>query len=120
MKATKIGIWMDHQHAYLTPFTDPMNTATVEAATVHKSGSEHVKHHAEQNATNDFYKTLSGVVRDYERVLLFGPNRHKEEFYNRLRDDHHFAGIRFELKPAGKMTIHEQQEFVKQYFIKYN
>lgn len=120
MKATKIGIWLDHQHAYVTPFTsEPMSTATVHAGGVHSSGSEHVKHHVEQNASKEFYKTLSGIIKEYERVLLFGPNQPKEELCNILKADHHFADVRIEVKPAGKMSVHEQQAFVRNHFIKY-
>ncbi len=120
MKANRIGIWMDHRHAFITPFTiEPMSTMTVDSSHPYSSGSEHVIHHAQQNASKDFYKTLSNIIKDYDRVLLFGPNQPKEELCNTLRADHHFDHVRIDIKPAGKMSIREQQTFVQKHFMKY-
>lgn len=119
MKATKLGVWLDHHHAYLTPFTDPMTTTTLEADDVHKGKSEHLKHHAEQNVEHGFYKKLSNIIREYESVILFGPKESKNELFNRLTSDHHFSKVHLEVKQAGKMTVQEQQAFVKTHFTKY-
>ena len=121
--AKNLGIWMDHSSAHLIEFTtDPMETKTIESAFTHEvkeqsfSKGEHLMHNKEQHQESGFYKKLAEIIKGYEKVLLFGPTDAKTELYNILKADHHFEKIKIEVKPADKMTEHQQHAFVKEHF----
>src|SRR3954462_2000217 len=123
MKATRLGIWMDHQHALLTEFTtEPMKTTIV-----HNEFSVQAKHHSlnegesnmhtkEQHKLADYYKKLGETIRGYQEVILFGPTSAKNELLNGLKTDHRFEGVSIKIANADKMSEKELQSFVKKYF----
>lgn len=45
-------------------------------------------HNKEQQQRTSYYKKLSAVIKDYKRVLLFGPASAKVGLLNLLRKDH--------------------------------
>src|SRR5688572_2895519 len=123
MNATKIGIWMDHQHAFITEFTtDAMKDTTVVNDSIdvgkHKNfakGENHM-HTKEQHQQSDYYKKLSEIIKRYSDVLIFGPTSAKNELLNRLLSDHNFSGIKIDMKDADKMTDNQRHAFVRKYF----
>ncbi len=50
------------------------------------------------------------------KYSLFGPTNAKTELVNILKSDHHFDKVKIDVKPADKMTVNQQEEFVKEYF----
>ena len=78
--------------------------------------SEQMMHNKEQQLTGSYYKRIGEVIKNYEKVLLFGPTDAKNELNNLLKEDRHFDQIEIELKPADKMTPHEMETFVRAYF----
>jgi hypothetical protein len=124
MSATKIGIWMDHQHAFVTEFTiDPMkdtkvvNEHTDEGKNFAK-GENHM-HTKEQHQQLDYYKKLSGIIKNYSAVVLFGPTSAKDELFNKISTDHNFSAIKIEIKDADKMTDNQRHAFVRKYFMQH-
>ena len=123
MSATKIGIWMDHQHAFVTEFTtDPLQDTKVINDSIdvgkHKNfakGENHM-HTKEQHQQSDYYKKLAGIIRNYHTVVLFGPTSAKDELFNRLSADHNFSNVKIEMKEADKMTDNQRHAFVRKYF----
>jgi hypothetical protein len=120
-----LGIWMDHQNAYIMEFTtDPIETTTVESKFTHQEKEqtlhrgENLMHNKEQHEEADYYKELGEIIRNYNDVVLFGPTDAKVELLNVLRKDHHFADIVIEIKSADKMTENQQHAFVREYFSK--
>jgi hypothetical protein len=124
MKNTKdLGIWLDHANAYLTEFTaEPMHTTEIASTYTHEdkissmSKSEFLSHNKEQHEQASFYKKIAEVIAKYDRVVLFGPTDAKLELHNVLKAIHHLDHIIITTKNSDKMTEHEQQLFVRNYF----
>ena len=73
-------------------------------------------HHKEQHVQGKYYKEIGEAIQSYDNVLLFGPTEAKSELLNLIHKDPHFAHIKFEVKPADKMTEYQQYTFVRAYF----
>jgi hypothetical protein len=118
-----LGIWMDHSHAYLTEFTPGAAvTKTITSKFTHLQKeqslkkSEHLAHQKEKHQHSEYYKEIGKTIRQYARVLLFGPTDAKVELYNSLKTDHLFDPIQIEVKQADKMTEKEQHAFIGSHF----
>ena len=124
MKSTKhLGIWMDHSIAHLMELTnDNIVSNTIESEPIiqgkeqNLSRDESLLHNKEHNQLSGYFKKLSGVIRKYDEVILFGPTDAKNELLNLLKADHLFSKIKFEVKLTDKMTENQQHAFVKDYF----
>lgn len=124
MKTNKhMGIWMDHSTAHLMDAnTSPIVTKTITSGFTHsekerKLGkSEYSMHKDEQHKQHAYYKTLGEEIKNYNKVILFGPTQAKEELWNMLKDDHAFKQVRIFVKHADKMTENQQHAFVRDYF----
>ncbi len=124
MKKTRLlGVWMDHSSAHaMTYVNDSIITETIDSAFTHQekeatlSKSENMMHNKEQQQQGSYYKRVGEVIKNYEKVVIFGPTTAKNELANFLKEDHHFDEIEIEVKPADKMNEHEMQTFVKDYF----
>ncbi|MDO9615050.1 MAG: hypothetical protein Q7J86_11080 [Bacteroidota bacterium] len=123
MKTTKrLGIWMDHSTANLIEFTDDKTASSAVDAQVGEQDEplnardETMIQNKEQNELSDYFKRISEVIKDYDEVLLFGPTHAKDELNNILKEDHHFDGVKIEIKPADNMTENQQEAFVREHF----
>jgi hypothetical protein len=121
----KLGIWMDHSSANLMEFTDgEVEETVIDSEFTHEEKahsqmkSEHIMHNKEQQQQGAFYKKLGESIKNYDRVLLFGPTDAKLELFNTLKEDAHFTKIKIEVQQADKMTENQQHAFVKHYFSK--
>lgn len=120
----RLGIWMDHSDAHILRLVNnSIESSTIESKPESQTNEEDLYYkdeshmlNKEQNELSDYFKRLSEVIKDYDEVLLFGPTNAKTELLNVLKDDHHFDGVKIEVKPADKMTENQQQAFVKDYF----
>lgn len=123
--AKKLGIWMDHSIAYLMEFTsNPFEINTIESKFTYDkkmealAKSESLMHNKEQQQLSSYYKKLSEVIKDYKRVILFGPTNAKTELLAILSEDERFGKIKIEVKETDKMTANQKDAFVKSYFSK--
>lgn len=123
MNATKIGIWMDHEHAFVTEFTaDDMKSTRVlnESANADRnklsSRGENRTHTKERQLQSSYYNRLSEIMSRYENVVLFGPTTAKNELFNKFTSDPNHARIRLHIEDAGKMTQNQRHAFVRDYF----
>ena len=125
MKATKLGIWMDHEHAHLTEFTsEPMKTTTIGSKSTHQvkeqsihRGENHM-HTKDQHLESSYYKELSEIIKQYNEVILFGPTLAKKELFNFMSKDHLHEGQTITIQPADKMTENQMHAFVRKHFSK--
>ncbi|MEP7195923.1 MAG: hypothetical protein ABI851_05345 [Saprospiraceae bacterium] len=125
MKTEKrAGIWMDHSHAHLIEFSpEPMETKVIQSEFSHEdklkslSKSERGMHNKEQQQNHEYYHKLAQIILNFQEVVLFGPTDAKSELYNTIKENPLYAHIRIFLLPADKMTIHEEQNFVKDYYM---
>ncbi|MES2141012.1 MAG: hypothetical protein V4511_14995 [Bacteroidota bacterium] len=127
MTTTKksLGIWMDHSNAHLMEFTaDPIETKIVSSKFTQQEKenslgkSENVMHNKEQHQQAEYFKTLADVIKNYEKVILFGPTDAKVELFNVLKTDNRFSKTKIEVKQSDKMTENQKHAFVREYFSK--
>jgi len=122
-----LGIWMDHSSAHLIK----LEQERVETRVINSAFNHHVKdqtlersekemHHKENHEQLSFYKEIGEAILNYEGVLLFGPTAAKTELFNLLRKDHHFDKIKIDVEPADRMTVNQEQAFVRNYYEKRN
>ena len=119
----KLGIWMDHSIAYIMEFTsNPFEIKTIESKFTRLkkmkalAKGESLMHNKEQQHLSRYYEKLSEVIKDYKRVLLFGPTNAKVELFDILSEDERFMKIKIEIKETDKMTANQKDAFVKSYF----
>ncbi len=120
-----LGIWMDHASAHLMDSTGvTIETDIIASEFTHeeKAGSleksENLMHNKQQHEQATYYKQLGEVIANYDDVILFGATQAKTELYNILRTDHRFEKTRIEVKPTDRLTEHQQEAFVRDYFSK--
>lgn len=117
-----LGIWMDHEKAYLIDLHDKENTHTIvsnftfETKEAALSDSEKGMHNKRQQMHEAYYKEIAKAILNYNQVLLFGPTNAKAELHNFLNKDLHFKEIKIDVQPADKMTDNEKDAFVKNHF----
>ncbi|TDE30561.1 MULTISPECIES: hypothetical protein [Flavobacterium] len=124
MKTTKkLGIWMDHSMAHLMEFTSKhFEIETIESKlnnqekNTNSAKSENSNFSKEKKQLFDYYKKIGEAIKNYKRVILFGPTDAKIELFNFLSEDTRFLKIKFEIKDTDKMTENQQHSFVKEYF----
>lgn len=124
MKSIKrMGIWMDHSNAQLMELSgDSIKTSSIESLSkTHGIESsiihnENLIHKKEQYQVSEYFKRLSEIILDYDEVVLFGPTDAKNELFNLLKDDNHFEKKRIGVMNADKMSEHQQEAFVQEYF----
>jgi hypothetical protein len=128
MKNTNcLGIWMDHEHAHFIEYTvSPITMETIDSKftnlvredSIHKS--EKLMHEKEQHQNGEYFKIISEKIKHYTDVLLFGPTTAKNELFNLLRSNHLFDKIVIDVVQKDKMTEHQEQAFVRDFFHKKN
>lgn len=126
MKTTKkLGIWMDHSIAHLMEFTSKhFEIETIESKFTDKVKkqslvkSEKTMYNKEKGSLQDYYKKLGEAIKNYKRVILFGPTDAKTELFDLLSEDERFLKIKIEIKNTDKMTANQQHAFVNDYFSK--
>lgn len=126
MKASKkLGIWMDHSIAYIIEFTTMhFEIKTIESNFANELKnqslikSENLMHTKEEGLLLEYYKKISEVIKDYKRIILFGPTDAKIELFDLLSEDERFLKVKIEIKNTDRMTENQQYAFVNEYFSK--
>jgi hypothetical protein len=124
MKTTKkLGIWMDHSIAHLMEFTSKhFEIETIESKFTNReknkslTKSESLMDNKQKQQLSDYYKKIGEAIKNYKRVILFGPTDAKVELFDLLSEDERFLKIKIEIKNTDKMTENQQYEFVRAYF----
>lgn len=124
-QAKKLGIWMDHSIAYIMEFTsNPFEIKTIESKFTHEkkmealTKSESLMNNKEKQQLTSYYKKIGSVIKNYKRIILFGPTNAKVELFDILSEDEQFQKIKIEIKNTDKMTANQKNSFVKDYFSK--
>lgn len=124
MKTTKkLGIWMDHSMAHLMEFTSKhFEIETIESKLSRKEKIQSLVKSENSNFTKEnkkqfiYYKKIGEAIKNYKRVILFGPTDAKIKLFDLLSEDARFFEIKFEIKETDKMDKNQQHNFVKEYF----
>jgi hypothetical protein len=121
----KIGIWMDHSIAYLMEFTNnPFEIKTIESKfsidekKLKSSKISAILINKERHILYDYYNKIAEAIKNYKQIVLFGPSVAKMEFFDLLSEDERFMKIKFEIKETDKMSMHQQHDFILEYFAK--
>lgn len=103
------GIHLDSAHAIIIAAED--NEAaeyviheTVKADGGHSSGSEHTMNNSKQADSVKFFKSISGKLLNYDKLLIFGAGKSQEQFKNFLMEDAHFKSKEIAIESADTLT----------------
>ena len=114
---------MDHAQAHLIQFPEGLtDSQTITSKFTHEvkeqsiKGSEKLMHNKETHEQSEYYKSIAGLIRGYDDILLFGPTEAKNELFNLLREDHLFSKVKIIVHTSDKMNDQQQKAFVKDYF----
>ena len=130
-----IGVWLDHSKAHFidlskgpaiveTAFSDKESevrytgegsNGTLLGNNRATNNESHV-HNRAQEIMQEYYHVLSDRLKNYDDILLFGPTSAKDELYNKLNADKHFAGKNIRVEAADKLTENQMVAKVKSYF----
>ncbi len=123
MKQKVIGVYMDHAAARLMePGGNVVSSRVIKSSFTFEekeyalSKSENVMHNKEHHEQLSYYKEIASFLKEYERVLVFGPGTAKNELHNFMKEDHAFDGVQIDIHASDKIQADEQEEFVKEYF----
>jgi hypothetical protein len=119
----QIAVWMDHSKAQLMEYkNDTIIDNSILSDFTHEDkidimgkGEKHM-HNKEQHEQSEYYKKLSGIIKNYNEVLLFGPTEAKKELLNIIKADPLLKNIKIEIKHSDKMTDNQIHAFVREYF----
>lgn len=119
----KLGIWMDHSFVHLMEFTSKnFEIETIESTFptnkkhMHFAKCENLILEKDQKQLYNYYKKIGETIKNYKRVILFGPSDAKVELFDLLSEDDRFLKIEFEIMHTDKMTVNQQHNFIKEYF----
>jgi hypothetical protein len=122
----RIGVYLDHASASAIGFhnndftTHNIVSKFTHAQKIHSLGkSENLMHHQEQHEQAEYYHEIAAIIKPYKEIVLFGPTTAKEELHNVLVADHAFAKTEIKVKQTDKLSVHEQQGFIRDYFSKH-
>lgn len=131
----KVGVWLDHSQAHFIDFTK--GSASIETAYSDKetqvrfagehgtgtqmgnnrsTNSEHHQHNREQENMHEYYNMLAGRLKNYDDIFLFGSTTAKDELYNKLKVDKHFAEKSITVKPADHLTENQMVAEARKFF----
>ena len=123
-KIKQLAIYMDFSNAYLMELTNKMIVSRNIEFENNKKGQEDslnrialLSHsNAEHHLQSAYYIEISNIIRNYNQVVLFGPNDAKNELFRLLEFDHNFDNIKIQNVNTDTMTQNQIHDFVKEYF----
>ena len=82
----------------------------------HGGGSEHSLNNAKHSDSLKHFKTLAGVLLNYDEILVFGPGKSQEQFQNYLHEDVRFKSKQITIDSAEQLTDPQMIAKVRDYF----
>jgi stalled ribosome rescue protein Dom34 len=116
------GVWLDTQKAMIITNTlaDGSKDYTIQdkikAAEQQGGGSEHSMNNARQSANLKYFKSVSGLLINFDEILIFGPGKSQEQFQNYLREDAHFKSKQISIDSAEQLTDPQVIAKVRDFF----
>ncbi len=118
-----MGVWMDHAAAHLMDFDgDVVDQPTVASAFTRQvmeaslQKGERLMHNREKRNELAYFKQIMAVLKEYHKILLFGPTDAKMQLANLLKQDMHFNNKTVTVRDAGKLTEHQEHAYVRDFF----
>ncbi len=109
---TKIGVYLDEKIAYLLERKNEEKVITIIEA--EDEGENFVMRPQRKN--HAFFKKVFELVRDFDRVFLYGPEGAKRELLNRIRAE---QGLQIEILNGNreeKVSDTQKYQFISEYF----
>lgn len=106
----KAGVWLDSQTAFIIDnISDKTNNDysiqhKVKGNASQGGGSEHSMNNAKQSDNIKYYKSISTLLLKYDEILLFGPGKAQEQFFNYLKDDAQFKSKQMTITNTQQLT----------------
>lgn len=114
------GIWMDNNKACVITRDSAGNEftilQTIKADDSRGGGSEHSMNNAKQGNSAKFYKSISALLQNYDKLLIFGPGKAQEQFKNHLEADAQFAKKNISIDSADQLTEPQMIAQVREFF----
>lgn len=114
------GIWMDNNKATIVARDSTSNkyqiVQTIKSEEQRGSGSEHSMNNAKQGANVKFFKSISGILIDFDKLLIFGPGKSQEQFKNYLETDAQFNKKDITIDTADQLTEPQMIAQVREFF----
>ena len=129
-KITKqIGLCMDHSQAHFIDINkgaviierlhehfDGETAIGTKLGATRATNSEHHKHNIAREIKAEYYKVLADRLKAYDDIYLFGPTVAKDELYNKLVADKHFAEKNIRVESSDKLTENQMVAKVRNFF----
>jgi hypothetical protein len=134
-ESKKVGVWMDHSKACFVDLNPNPTMAGITYSEAEEqeringessegvrlgnnrfTNNEHHRHNRKTDLMQKYFKNISTRLRDYDDILLFGSSKAKEELFNLLKSDRHFAEKKINLKTSTHLTENQMLAEVRQFF----
>ncbi|CAM2830490.1 hypothetical protein [Flavobacterium frigoris] len=118
----KMGIWMDYSIPYLTGFTsNSFEIIKAESTSFESTKLYPIKTLAALLEKRDrllqtYYYKIASKIKNYDRIIIFGPTNAKTELFDVLSEDDRFLKTKIEITNTDQMNPAEQHQFIKNYF----
>lgn len=124
MKTIKtLGIYLDYTNAFFMELINKMIVSRNikfeinEIDKVHpESVFEEIHIHNKHHLPSAYYLEICDIIRNYDRVVLFGPNDEKNELFDLLKFDHSFDSIKIQNENSEIMSEAQMHDFVKEFY----
>jgi len=122
MKTTKtLGIYLDYTNAFFMELINKMivsRNIKFEINEKHEKQTESVVEdiHSKHHLPSAYFLEICDIIRNYNRVVLFGPNEAKNELFNLLEFDHSFDAIKIKNENSEVMSEEQMHDFVKEFY----
>lgn len=106
-KKKHAGVHIDNVHALIIAAEDNEAAEYViqnKVKAEHSTGGEHALNNGKQSDTLKFFKSVSGLLLNYDELLIFGAGKAQEQFKNFLMEDAHFKTKKITIDSAGTLT----------------
>lgn len=116
------GVWLDNHNAIIIANSIKEGNDIfeighrVKANEHHIGGSEHSMNNAKKSDMRKYFKQVSGLLLNYDAILVFGPGKSQEEFINVLSEDANFKNIQITLSNTGQLTDPQMIAKVRDFF----
>ncbi len=71
---------------------------------------------SKQGYTVKYFKSVSGLLSNYDEILVFGPGKSQEQFKNHLHEDAQFKSKQITIESAEQLTDPQMIAKVRDFF----
>ena len=124
MKTNKqLAIYIDNSNAFLMELINKMIVSRniefefkEKGKNFPKKDDEKAHNQIKHHLPSAYYLEICDIIRNYNRVVLFGPNEAKNELFSLLEFDHSFDTIKIKNENSEAMSEPEMHKFVKKIY----